>query len=140
MSRYKDIRFRGVVKQEFRENFAPIALEGKWIESTDEKLRDFGKTYPLESMKIPNADSKGNYAIEQWNEKPLEKSWDMESGAWQFQISININKSYCLYDFEEDILPYLMETVEYETWLEPAGKESISETTVHMQLIDGKLR
>ncbi len=140
MSRYQETRFRGVVKKEFREIFAPIALEGKWKESSDKVLREFGEEYPWESVKIPNADYPGKYYVKRWNETPWEKSWDEKTGVWQFQFGINVYSSYCVYDFEEEILPYLMESVEhYETWLEPVGDEPYSYGTCLEKLIDGEL-
>lgn len=140
MSRYQETRFRGVVKKGFRENFAPIALEGKWKESSDKVLREFGEEYPWESMKIPNADYPGKYAVKRWNETPWEKSWDEKTGVWQFQFGINVYSSDCVYAFEEEILPYLMESVDhYEVWMEPVGDEPYIDATTLMQLINGEL-
>lgn len=44
MSLYAAVRFKGIVKKELREIFEPIAMEGKWRESPDPFLRDFGET------------------------------------------------------------------------------------------------
>ena len=138
MSRYQEIRFRGVVKQEFREEFDLIAIGGRWKESSDKILRAFGNVF-WEAQNIPIAARDCSRNVKRWNETPWERSWDKETGVWQFQIAMNVNSFNFWYHFEEEILPYLMESVEhYEVWQEPLENKPHDETTLFMQLTDGK--
>lgn len=140
MSRYEEIRFRGIVKKELREIFEPIALYGKWEESPDPVLRDFGESYSRASS-IPCAESTGNSFVKRWNETPWEKRYNKETGEWQFQVEININyNSMLLIDFKEEIIPYLMESIDhYEAWIEPIGDDPYTQDTSLQRMVDGSL-
>lgn len=140
MSRDIEIRFRGIVKSEFRKEFSSIALEGKWSNSSDVKLSDFGMEHPHYSPGIPMADSAGCYFVDRWNTEPWNRSWNKETGEWQFQISMNWNRaSDCLCDFIDDIIPYLMESVDhFETWIEPVLDDPYEPITTLKQFQNGK--
>ena len=140
MSRDIEIRFRGIVKKEFRELFEPIALYGKWTESSDEKLREFGECYDR-PQRIPLADYAGKYAVKRWNTEEWDHKYDKESGLWQFRIGINMySDGYLIVDFDDEIVPYVMEEVShYERWVEPIGDDPYDEITVLCELVDGEI-
>lgn len=114
MSLYTAIRFRGIVKPEFRDIFEPIALHGKWKESPDDVLRDFGECNRSASY-IPCASA---CIIDRWQKEPWKTGYSKETGEWVFEVDIN-TYSLPVCDFEDEIIPYLMESVEhYEVWHE----------------------
>ncbi len=116
MSLYATVRFKGIVKKELREIFEPIAMEGKWRESPDPFLRDFGETCMNQSG-IPCYTV---YSIERWNKEPWERSYNKETGEWIFQAEPNTRRSFNFLDWEDEVIPYCMESVEhYESWMEP---------------------
>jgi hypothetical protein len=41
MGMYTGLRFKGIVKKEFRDEFGDIALNGNWNNSTDRVFREF---------------------------------------------------------------------------------------------------
>ena len=140
MSRYQEIRFKGIVKKELREHFEPIALYGKWVESPDPVLRDFGECHTNASC-IPRSDSVGNYAVERWNNTSWERKYDKETGEWQFQVAININRNWMfLTDWEDEILPYLIESIEhYEVWDEPIADDPSPKETALLAWVKDSL-
>ena len=42
MGMYTGLRFKGIVKEEFRNEFENIALRGDWEESENEVFKEFG--------------------------------------------------------------------------------------------------
>lgn len=135
MSRYMDIRFHGIIKKELREMFAPIALEGKWAESSDEVLRSFGELTC--AWRIPL--SSEPYAISRWEKDPWVKSYNEETGEWKFQASFNMH-SFDWLEWEDEIIPYICESLShFEQWMEPIGDDSYDESTILMELQDGEL-
>lgn len=141
MSRYEEIRFRGIVKKEYRDSFTSIALEGKWTESEVKELRDFGKVNH-NAYRIPLSDYEGKYAVKRWNSESWEKTYNKETGEWQFRIGVNEHDNpSMLLEWEDKIIPFLMESVDhYEVWLEPVGDELYIQSTVLLRLVDGELK
>ena len=41
MGTYTGLRFKGIVKKQFREEFAPVALRGCWEDAKDKKISNF---------------------------------------------------------------------------------------------------
>ena len=135
MSRYMDIRFNGIIKKELRDIFKPIALEGKWDESPDEFLREFGTLTC--AWRIPN--SSEPYAISRWEKDPWVRSYNEETGEWRFQASFNMH-SFDWLEWEDEIIPYICESLpHYENWTEPIGDDTYDENTILMELQNGKL-
>ena len=134
MSFYHAIRFRGIIKPQFRSAFAPIALEGKWREASNEVLRDFG-----EENRVPGYIPCGaSHMIRRWQEDPWKRSWVPETGEWIFQCDVN-QRSFDIAGFKEEIIPYICESVEhYETACE-SEEPGDEDNTVLFQLIDGEL-
>lgn len=137
MSRYMAIRFIGTVKKEFRDIFEPIALRGEWANSPDPVLRAFGEEN-YNAGDIPLAGSP--FAIKQWEADPWPRFYDPISGKWIFQCEVNMHH-YPTVDWEDDIIPYCMESVElYECWIEPTDHEADPYSTVLMEYRDGRFR
>jgi len=113
MSFYVSIRFKGIVKKELREVFAPVALTGNWQDCQDEVIRDFGEAYKTTYF-IGN----GSGLIEKWKQEPWKTSYDVKTGEWIFETDINTRRTP-YWEFEEEIIPYLIELAEHiELWYE----------------------
>ena len=115
MSLYVAIRFKGIVKKELREVFAPVALTGKWQNCQDEVIRDFGEAY-----KTTYLSGGGSGLIDKWKADKWENCYNTETGEWIFETDIN-QRRMPYWEFEDEIIPYLMESVEhlelyYEAW------------------------
>lgn len=98
-------RFKGIVKMELREIFEPIAMEGRWSESPDEFLRDFGRD--PNAWKFPI--SYTGY-VRRWKETPWQRSYNKTTGEWIFQADMNLATSPFEW-WEPLIIPYCMESV-----------------------------
>ncbi len=126
MGMYTNVRFKGYIKPEFRKNFSPIALEGRWDESLDPVFKRFGNV--SRACFIPRGASA--YMPDQWlwnvdqygdgeATDGFECYWNPESGYWSFQCSLkNYDRTIEAW-FE--ILPYFVEKIEhleyhYEEW------------------------
>ena len=134
MSLYVALRFKGIVKQELRELFEPIALEGRWDESPDPVLRDFGEAYPRAGL-IPRG---ACCIIDRWKKEPWERSYNKDTGEWIFQADIN-TRSVPINEFFNEIVPYCMESVEHiETWYE--AWETSEQYTALEKYENGKLK
>lgn len=127
MGMYTGLRFKGIVKEEFRNKFADIALNGNWEESSDKVFQEFSR--------VPRAGfipcGALAYMPAAWETEPydrygegvptdgFDRTYDKETGRWTFQCSL---KNYC--DTIEaffEIVPYFIEEVEhaevfYEEW------------------------
>jgi len=127
MSLYAAVRFKGIVKKELRDIFEPIAMEGKWRESPVPVLRDFG-----ECCFSPGAIPCGAIGyMERWKKEPWERRYNKETGEWIFEAEPN-TRSFDFLDWEDEIIPYCMESVEhYESWMEPLNGPY--EYTTHLQ-------
>lgn len=106
-------RFKGIVKKELRDIFEPIALKGRWDESPDKFLRDFGRD--PNAWKFPM--SYTGY-VRRWKEKPWQRRYNKTTGEWTFQVDMNWGTSPMEW-WEPLIIPYCMESVShYEEWQE----------------------
>lgn len=129
MGDYTGLRFKGIVKEQFREVFGDIALSGKWQESSDAVFRQFGDI-PRASF-IPCGALA--YMPDSWGKAPynecgygnatdgFERGYDKQTGRWTFQSSLK-NCDDTIQEFFK-IVPYFMESVEiaevyyeYNTW------------------------
>ena len=127
MGMYTGLRFKGIVKEEFRNEFEDIALEGNWEESNNDVFRQFG------SVSRANFIPCGAlaYMPDKWEEAPFDKyyigtptdgferTYDKNSGRWTFQCSLK-NYNSTIESFF-DIVPYFIEEIEhaevfYEEW------------------------
>lgn len=114
------VRIKCIIKKEFRKNFEPIALNGLWGSSEHPVLRDFGldedaSAIPTNHCSFP---AKWDGCDEEGGE--YETSWNEQSGEWIFACSVNRIRCNVLRDFDEDIVPLIIERfIKYETWIEP---------------------
>ena len=135
MGMYTGLRFKGVVKKQFREEFEPIALKGCWEEAKDKKINNFANT--SRASFIPCGALA--YMPEEWEdteEKPtdgFERTYNKESGVWTFQCSL---KNYDdTIEIFLTLAPYFIERVEhcevfYEEWIYSKKYELIGNTIV----------
>ena len=131
MSLYISLRFKGIVKKEFRDNFEKIAMYGKWDESDDKILKTFGQD--RSARFIPCAYS---IMVDRWNDEPFETSYNKDTGEWIFQADINIH-SFPWNEWIEEIIPYCMEYIShFETSYESWGSDY--KTTCLEEFNDGK--
>lgn len=128
MGLYTSLRFKGVVKENFRNGFEKIAMRGEWNESADNILKKFGEEDPRAEF-IPCGAL--NSAPDEWVKGPydeygngmatdgFERSYNEKTGKWAFQCSV-IDYNCTIQSFF-DLVPYFMESVEiaevfYEEW------------------------
>ena len=124
MSRWMEIKFKGIVKPEFREAFNKAYTEGKWSASEDPFLTDFEEDYEENAnlyLSVSISRFFWEWSASWWNGDGVIDMYDKETGVWQFKCNFNTNGNGFFYiDFEDEILPYLMERVDwYESHLEP---------------------
>lgn len=129
MGMYTGLRFKGTVKEEFRNEFEDIALEGNWEESDNDVFKQFGSV--SRAMFIPCGALA--YMPDEWEaEDEFDRTYDKNSGRWTFQCSLK-NYNYTIEEFMK-IVPYFIEEVEhaevfYEEWSH----------SVRLELVDGKM-
>ena len=116
MGMYTGLRFKGTVKEEFRNEFEDIALDGNWKESNNEVFKQFGSV--LRAGFIP-CGVLAYYMPDEWETEPFDRTYDKETGRWTFQCSLK-NYNNTIKEFLE-IVPYFIEEVEhaevfYEEW------------------------
>lgn len=140
MGMYTGLRFKGTVKEKFRNDFENIALKGDWEESDDEVFKEFGNVsragfIPCGSLA---------YMPNEWETSPYNKygdgvptdgfdrTYNKETGRWTFQCSLK-NYENTIEEFFK-IVPYFIQEVEhaevfYEEW----------RYSSKFELIDGKM-
>lgn len=129
MGMYTGLRFKGTVKEEFRNEFEDIALEGNWEESNNDVFKQFGSV--SRAMFIPCGALA--YMPDEWADGDgFDREYDKNSGRWTFQCSLK-NYNYTIEEFMK-IVPYFIEEVEhaevfYEEWSH----------SVRLELIDGEM-
>ena len=161
MGMYTGLRFKGVVKEEFRKGFACCALYGDWDLSENPKLRQFGEdvgrsgfipcgslAYMPDEWEKDYVDENGNkhpeyeqdigrpieevYFLRQTPTDGFDRTWNEETGYWTFQCSLKNYESEIEAFFE--LLPYFIESVEHcEYFYEE------DEWSYRYELIDGKM-
>lgn len=141
MGMYTGLRFKGIVKEKFRKDFALIALNGNWNESSVEEFLRFSDN--ARASFIPCGTLA--YMPDEWEQEPYNKygdgvatdgfvrTWDENTGYWSFQCSLK-NYENTIEEFIE-LLPYFIESVEhcevfYEEW----------RWSKKYELIDGKMK
>ena len=108
MGMYTGLRFKGVVKKEFRESFEDIALEGMWEESSDEKFLEFSRDDRASFIPCGGL----CYMPNTWHDDDkIEREYDKNTGYWQFQCSLK-NYGDTIENFLK-LVPYFIESVEY---------------------------
>lgn len=118
MGDYTGLRFKGIVKKEFRDNFEEIAMRGEWASSSDKVLHAFGN-YSRASF-IPCGVL--TYMPDEWEQAPydeygngvatdgFERSYDNKTGRWTFQCSLKNYADTIEHFFK--IVPYFIEKVD----------------------------
>lgn len=118
MGDYTGLRFKGIVKKEFRNKFEDIAINGAWKKSPDKILKEFGVVF---NPSIPNGYS--SYMPDEWKDQifrkikigiptdGFDKTYDKGTGLWTFQCSLK-NYNYSIQEFFK-ILPHFIESVEH---------------------------
>lgn len=150
MGMYTGVRFKGVVKEEFRKDFEAIALRGEWENSAVEKFKKFSR-FDRSSL-IPRGslaympDSWEKYYINEKGEKEIDfadyyklvdtdgfdRTWNEDTGYWSFQCSLK-NYSDEIEEFIK-LLPYFIESIEHlETYYEE------DQYSIKYELKDGKI-
>lgn len=107
MAMYTGIRFIGYVKEEFREDFNGIALDGNWKESKHKIFRIFGNL-PWAAL-IPS-----KIIIDmpdEWEEtNDFDRTYDEMTGRWTFQCSMRDSSRFLIFF---SFLPEFIESIEY---------------------------
>lgn len=140
MGMYTGLRFKGIVKEEFRNEFADIALNGNWEESNNEVFKQFGSVsrasfIPCGALAYMPVEWETERFGKHHNDIPtdgFDRTYDKESGRWTFQCSLK-NYEDTIEEFLK-IVPYFIEEVEhaevyYETW----------RYSERYELVDGKM-
>jgi len=120
MGDYTGIRFKGYIKEEFRNEFAIIALEGDWNKSKDPIFNKFGEVRRASFIPCGSL----SYMPDEWesNDEDTDefaRTWNKETGYWTFQCSL---KNYeDTIDEWFKIIPYFIEKIDhlesyYEYW------------------------
>lgn len=140
MGMYTGLRFKGIVKEEFRNEFENIALSGDWEESENEVFKEFSNV--SRAVFIPCGALA--YMPDEWETAPyneygdgvptdgFDRTYDKETGRWTFQCSLK-NYNNTIEEFFE-IVPYFIEEIEhaevfYEEW----------RYSTKIELVDGKI-
>lgn len=119
MSDFYSIRFKGVIKEQFRKDFHDIAHYGQWSGHSDTKLRKFGEEYWLSEF-IPTGTIK--YDPKSWTTEPdingrtkdtdgFERFYNEETGEWNFQCSVRVDS--VVHVFFNEIVPYVCESLKH---------------------------
>ena len=139
MSLYASIRFRGIIKPEFRKIFEPIALRGEWKESSDPVFRDFGDDPQAVNFSCM---SRSIGYVERWLEEPWDRYYSAETGEWSFECDVNLRRDNAEMDFEDDVIPYCMEEVlHYERWYESlVDYDPYAYRTILYRTVNGELK
>lgn len=141
MGIYTGLRFKGIVKEQFRKDFEKIALFGEWEESNDEIFRKFGEDSRASFIPCGVLDAMPY----EWEQAPynehgdgtatdgFDKTYDKNTGRWTFQCSLK-NYEDTIGNFLK-MVPYFIETVEhaevfYEKWAYSIKYELVNEVMV----------
>lgn len=157
MGHYTGIRFKGYVKETFRETFEPIALDGEWHLSEDKTFSKFGELTKSqfipcgglaympkqweETARYGDGDKIIDYVDEYDNEiiyvqiptDGFDKTYDKETGYWTFQCSLK-NYDYEIQKWFQ-ILPYFIERIEHLEYYDEGSQYGEA-----YDLVDGKIQ
>lgn len=135
MGMYTGVRFKGYVKEEYRDNFEDIALNGNWDESDIAEFKEFGNEFgrasfiPCGSLAyMPDEWESYNgkfekYSNDWWRSATatdgFERTYNKNTGYWTFQCSLKNYEDEIEHWFE--LLPMFVERIEhleyfYEEW------------------------
>lgn len=144
MGMYTGIRFKGYVKPQFRANFEPIAIMGRWDLSEDPIFKEFGDNphasfIPCGALAYMPSSWETQLTPGDYNSfvdnDGFARAWNPETGYWTFQCSL---KNYQR-EIEEffDMIPYFIESIEdleyyYEEW---EASERYDFDTRHMNVV-----
>lgn len=128
MGLYTSLRFKGIVKLEFRDEIKSIAFTGYWNKSNDDEFRKFGK-YPrayaipyrtLECECVPDDWRYVGNISDRCSYDGFKDSYDEQTGQWSFQCSLK--------DYDKTIekfiklIPYFIESADMiEVYYEASG-------------------
>lgn len=116
MGMYTGLRFKGIVKEEFRKGFEIIALNGDWESHNNPRLKQFGEVdrasfIPCGSLAyMPDEWEEGEYPDEVATDG-FNRTYDEDTGYWAFQCSLK-NYSNTIEMFFK-LLPYFIESIEH---------------------------
>jgi hypothetical protein len=123
MGMYTGLRFKGIVKPEYRGMIADISDHGEWEEYMDEYpwLRTFAEKD--RSIMIPRGAL--SYMPDSWEDNSIStagfhRQFNQETGYWAFQCSLK-NYDSEIQEFIETVVPIIMEETQhievlYEEW------------------------
>lgn len=113
MEIYTGLRFKGIVKKQFREEFKTFASTRKWENAIDKRLKDFAKVSGA-SLIFSNILI---YMPEYWQDfegnatNKFNRTYDDKTGYWAFQCSlVNDDK---IYGNLFDLIPYFIESIKH---------------------------
>jgi hypothetical protein len=127
MGMYTGLRFKGVVKQEFREMIDEINQGAEWSEFTEQYpfLKEYAKQDRAEFIPrgalsyMPNEWEVGKFPS-QTPADGFDNSINMENGYWSFQCSLK-NYNGEIQHFLKEVLPEIIDSSDhieyyYEEW------------------------
>lgn len=135
MSLYAEVRFKGIVKKEFRDYIEQCILKREWIETDDAVFSEYIQTRFSDNV-FCDVDS----YVHRWNETPFDPAFKKESGEWTFHLQFNTR--WDGFDLFDDLLklviPYCIETIVFcQAWVED---ETVSQFTTVYDLVNGELK
>jgi len=108
MGMYTGLRFKGVVKPEYRAAMVDIATSGDWENSNVKEFAEFGNRFER-AIFIPRGAL--SYAPLAWYDDEYDTNYDVESGMWTFDCSLKNYGGEVEAFFE--LIPLFVESVEY---------------------------
>lgn len=114
MSSYQSMRFKGIVKEEYRADFEGIALRGEWGKSNIPELREYADEFrpvPRFACDMP----------EKWDGcdmpgKEFETRWNPDTGEWVFACTYNLRSYGFGMMYFDDFIEKYIERVDVEEY------------------------
>ena len=113
MGMYTGVKFKGIVREKFRQEFDRIVIKGRWDLMSDPLLKEFGDEQhraPFIPLGMLNS------MPDQWYQNETPQYWNEETGEWKFQCSVK-NENDVVGDFI-DLTSYLCDEAEIEEYYE----------------------
>ena len=132
MGMYTGLRFKGIVKPEYRKGFEEIGEFGEWGESKHRLFRNFSYNAGFRSTFIPCGQL--CYMPSEWDEtNEFNRFYHEKTGKWIFQCSLKNYEGEI--DYFLGMIPEFIEQldhceVRYEEW----------EESKFYKLVDGQLK